>query len=311
MTDEVNSLHNLYNYAISMINIGLSPGKYIVAVSGGVDSMVLLDVLSKLPGVELVVAHFDHGIRPDSAQDRLLVERVSKEYRLPFRYAEGHLGKSASEATARAARYDFLRKVQQEANARAIITAHHQDDRIETAILNLLRGTNRRGLSSLQSSDELIRPLLPYAKEELRKYADDHNIEWREDSTNQDDIYMRNYVRHNIVPALGPEKRNQLVSILETLGETNSEIDMALVSELGHLHEGRGLNRFAFIMLPHVLAKEYMALWLRQEGIRDYDKAMLERLVVAAKTAAPSRIFDITRGARMVVYKDYLALVHV
>jgi tRNA(Ile)-lysidine synthetase-like protein len=294
-----------------MISISLSPGKYVAAVSGGVDSMVLLDLLRKIHGVELTVAHFDHGIRPDSSEDRQLVQRICNEYGLPFVYAEGHLGKKASEATARTARYSFLRKVQHDTGAQAIITAHHQDDRIETAILNLLRGTNRRGLSSLQSSDNLQRPLLAYTKEELRAYAAEHGIVWREDSTNDDDAYMRNYVRHNIVPALGAEKRAQLVRILETLGETNREIDMTLIAELDHLQDERGMNRYAFIMLPHALAREYMALWLRTEGLRDYDKATLERLVVAAKTASPSRIFDIANGVRMVVYKDYLALGHV
>jgi tRNA(Ile)-lysidine synthase len=93
-----------------MISISLSPGKYVAAVSGGVDSMVLLDLLRNIPDVELIVAHFDHGIRPDSAEDRQLVERVCAQYGVAFEYAEGHLGKKASEATARAARYSFLRR---------------------------------------------------------------------------------------------------------------------------------------------------------------------------------------------------------
>src|SRR4051794_19867846 len=117
------------------------PGSYVVAVSGGVDSMALLHYLQTRPGIKLTVAHFDHGIRDDSPEDRKLAQEVAKSYKLPFVYHEGRLGGEASEATARAARYDFLNKVRRSSQAQAIITAHHQDDLLETAILNMLRGT--------------------------------------------------------------------------------------------------------------------------------------------------------------------------
>ena len=90
------------------MKVQLEPGKYVVAVSGGVDSMSLLHALKDLPDVELVVAHFDHGIRPDSAQDRELVQKIADEYGLSFEYTQGHLGKDASEEQARKARYEFL-----------------------------------------------------------------------------------------------------------------------------------------------------------------------------------------------------------
>src|SRR5437764_343012 len=127
------------------------PGKYVVAVSGGVDSVALLDMLARSDDLKLVVAHFDHGIRKDSAKDRKFVEDLAKNYDLPFVYEEGHLGSGTSEAVARGARYDFLHRVKKSHGAQAIITAHHQDDVLETAIINLLRGTGRKGLTSLTS----------------------------------------------------------------------------------------------------------------------------------------------------------------
>src|SRR6266542_1461422 len=150
------------------MKVRVSPGKYVVAVSGGVDSMVLLDLLRQKPKLELVVSHFDHGIRPDSEEDRRLVQRIARAYGLPFVYARGNLGPKAGEALAREARYAFLRRVQQEQGAKAIITAHHQDDMLETAIMNLLRGTGRRGLSSLKSREGLLRPLLNWTKKDIR-----------------------------------------------------------------------------------------------------------------------------------------------
>src|SRR5665213_1651974 len=105
------------------------PGSYVVAVSGGVDSMALLNVLKgesrRGGGWKLVVAHLDHGIRPESAEDRRLVQATARDYKLPFVYHEGRLGAGASEAAAREARYSFLRSVQKASDAVAIVTAHH------------------------------------------------------------------------------------------------------------------------------------------------------------------------------------------
>ena len=146
------------------MKLELEPGVYVVAVSGGVDSMVLLDLLRRQKDLKLVVAHLDHGIRSDSDLDRQLVQQVASKHGLAFVYNTAQLGPGASEALARKARYNFLRRVQLATNATAIVTAHHQDDLIETAILNLLRGTGRKGLSSLGDDKHLRRPLLHVSK---------------------------------------------------------------------------------------------------------------------------------------------------
>ena len=134
--------------------------------------------------MRLTVAHYDHGIRSDSAEDRRLVQALAREYGLPFVYHSGRLGTGASEAVARQARYGFLHAVRRASAAQAVITAHHQDDVLETAILNLLRGTGRRGLGSLKSTDVVKRPLMAVSKNELLRYAEREGLRWREDSTN-------------------------------------------------------------------------------------------------------------------------------
>ena len=110
---------------VATMNVEIRPGTYVVAVSGGVDSMVLLDVLAQVPGLQLVIAHFEHGVREDSDEDLQLVESAAKHYDLPFIYERGNLGPTASEAVARAARYAFLRRVREQHAADAIVTAHH------------------------------------------------------------------------------------------------------------------------------------------------------------------------------------------
>ena len=286
----------------------VDPGRYIIAVSGGVDSMVLLDLLQGQPGVDLVVAHFDHGIRPDSSQDKELVQWAAECYGLPFEYEEGKLGPHASEAEARKARYDFLQRVKEKYHAKAIITAHHQDDLLETAILNLLRGTGRKGLTSLASRADIVRPLLPYSKQEILVYAKEHELKWREDSTNADDAYLRNYVRHQIIPKLPDDARERLLAELERTRTTNELIDTELADLLAAIADGGTLDRRAFNELPHDVAKELLATWLRQQGLTDFDKNTLERVVIAAKTKPPGMLVDLLHGNSLLVTKTQLAL---
>jgi len=299
------------------MKIDIKPGTYVVAVSGGVDSVVLLHLLvqkgQRAEGrgqskYNFVVAHFDHGIREDSKRDRGLVQELAKKYNLPFVYDQGNLGPKASEATARDARYAFLNKIKDSVGAEAIITAHHQDDVIETAIINLLRGTNRKGLTSLQSRSGLIRPFLGFSKNEIIAYAKAHKLKWREDSTNQDTKYLRNHVRHDILPKFSEAQKAQLLKHISELIQTNKKIDNALVAQFLVQPSVNELDRRWFIELPHAVAREVLASWLRQRGLTTVDKKKLEQLVIAAKTLTKGKRSDINARYYMLVEKDKLVL---
>jgi tRNA(Ile)-lysidine synthetase-like protein len=280
----------------------------VVAVSGGVDSMVLLDVLRQKPKLELVVGHFDHGIRKESVQDRKLVQRVAANYGLPFVYARGGLGSKASEALAREARYAFLRKVKEEQGAKAIITAHHQDDMLETAIMNLLRGTGRKGLSSLKSQGDLVRPLLDWSKKDIREYAEEHKLTWNEDATNADERYLRNYIRHNLVSRFSKEGREALLARIRQAAKMNEQIDALLAKDLAAQPAQDELNRSWYLQLPYAVASEMMAAWLRRNGIMQFDRHLIDRLVVAAKTAKPGKLADINAAYVLQFTKDGIKL---
>jgi tRNA(Ile)-lysidine synthetase-like protein len=290
------------------MHVELIPGRYVIAVSGGVDSVALLDLARQLPGVKLVVAHYDHGIRTDSASDRLLVQRLAATHKLPFVYDIGNLGPDTSEDTARKARYAFLQKVCTASNARSIVTAHHQDDVLETAIFNVLRGTGRKGLTALHSRGQIIRPLLHIPKYELVQYATRHSLEWREDSTNGETKYARNYIRSNIMPRLGVSGRQQLLEIVTSMHGVNQAIDSQLTTYLHTQTVSGHLDRHYFIMLSHAEAKEAIAAWLRAHGQRSFDTPKLERLVVAAKTGKSGTVADVSRGMIMIIGKYSLAL---
>ena len=275
------------------MKIAIAPGRYVVAVSGGVDSMVLLDLLCQQPGLDLVVAHFDHGVRDDSAEDRKLVARVAQKHGLHFVYQTAQLGSNASEDVARKARYAFLRHTKAEQGAAGIILAHHQDDVLETIILNLIRGTGRRGLSSLRSTEELVRPLLDVTKSELKVYATEQGITWREDSTNLDPRYQRNNLRQHTIPNMSPAQKQQLLNIYHNALQYNSELNAEIARLLDGAHQQGVYQRRWFIMLPHAIAQEVMADYLRRHGVKNIDKRLISRLVVAVKTARPHTMYDV------------------
>lgn len=287
----------------------LPKGRYVVAVSGGVDSVVLLHLLHQQPQLELVVAHFNHGIREDSDEDEVLVAKLASQYNLPFVSERGQLGANTSEAVAREARYQFLDRVLHDQGAAAIVTAHHEDDMLETAIINVLRGTGRKGLSSLGSHEHLLRPLLHLSKDDIRAYAEKHQLEWREDSTNQDEKYLRNYVRHSILTKFTPAQREQLLAIIDKAKQLNESIDELLNKELHIAIVADKISRHWFIMLSHSVAREVLLSWFRHKssGIT-IDRKTLEYLVQQAKTLSPGQRISVNKDWEIVVSKDGLAL---
>ncbi len=290
------------------MNVDVQPGVYVVAVSGGVDSVALLHMLVQQPGHRLVVAHFDHGIRPDSHLDRKLVQAIAKQHGLNFVYDEAKLGPGTSEEIARMARYAFLRQVQKATKADAIVTAHHHNDLLETAIINMIRGTNRRGLSSLRSRPGMLRPLLQIAKADLQAYAKDQGLVWREDSTNTDMRYLRNYVRHHLMRSFGDEHRTELAAHINKLHTINKELDEQLLHYLHVQPAIDRLNRADFIRLPHSVAREVMAAWLRNNGHNSFDTKTLERLIVAAKTQRSGQQIDVGNKRVLQISREHLAL---
>lgn len=291
-------------------SIDLLPGTYVVAVSGGVDSVALLDLLVKAqPKTNFVVAHYDHGIRPDSVYDRKLVQDLAKKQNLPFVYSEGKLGIGASETEARDARYSFLKQTQQASGARAIITAHHQDDALETAVININRGTGRRGITSLGDHPHMQRPLLHISKAELIDYAKEQGLVWREDSTNKDTAILRNYIRSKLDKVKNSKDYPKLVEAVKNMRRINRELD-ELIEVYLHSQDNRQLlDRQQFAQLPHELSKEVLAQWLRNQGITTFNSSLLEDLVIKCKTLSVGKTIDVDNINKIEINKDNLALV--
>lgn len=259
--------------------------KYIVAVSGGVDSVALLDMLYKTDQHQLVVAHFDHGIRPDSADDAHLVADLAEKYDLPFVSERAELGPDASEEKARDYRYSFLREVAKAHSAR-IVTAHHADDVVETIALNLTRGTGWRGLAVLDS--DIVRPLLHVNKEFLVQYAKANNLKWHEDSTNSSDKYTRNRLRRRLAD-IDQETKTKLLNLRDEQVALKKQIEHELASLVG---DGPQYDRYFFINLP----KESAIECLRHVTNARLTRPQLGRALLAIKTAKPGTIYQAGSG---------------
>jgi tRNA(Ile)-lysidine synthase len=278
------------------MEINVPPGKYIVAVSGGVDSMVLLDVLRQNPSVELVVAHFNHGIRPDSSWDEELVVRTAKSHGMPIEVGYGELGINTSEETARIKRYEFLTSLKAKYKTDKIITAHHQDDLVETAFINLLRGSGSRGLVAMLVNPNIIRPLTSVRKQQLLDYAINNGISWREDTTNTNQAYLRNYIRGNIIPLLSAKDRKNLVVNIDKVANIINEKDHLLATISQNIVKNCMISRSKFIALPGEVRSELIMYWLRQQKVKEVDKKTVEKIDVALKTASAGTRHSIKKG---------------
>lgn len=292
------------------MKVDVEAGKYVLAVSGGVDSMALLNMLSKLPEVELVVAHFNHGIRADADEDETLAMAAAKNYGWPFESAKGGLGLHTSEETARNARYIFLEIVRNRYRADSIITAHHQDDLVETAFINLLRGTGRRGLVSMAANPKVLRPLLDWTKKDILRYARQQGLEWREDSSNQDEEFLRNYIRRCVMTRLSVSQRRSIIKNLDDLTALETAINPQ-IEELSQIILKDGLiDRSSFTSLPVDLGRELVLFWLRQQRVRQPDKKTVKRLNVALRASKGGTKHPVAAGLDLLVGNDSARFSH-
>ncbi|MCA0933010.1 tRNA lysidine(34) synthetase TilS [Lutimonas saemankumensis] len=183
--------------------------KILLAVSGGIDSMVLLHLMKSVQA-DFSVAHCNFGLRnQESDLDERLVQQQTESSGIRF-FAKkfdtlGYATKNklSIQVAARELRYNWFRKLMDQKGYQFLLTAHHADDNLETFLINLSRGTGIAGLSGIpEKRNNILRPLLVFSKEEISQYARKNNISWREDHTNEETKYLRNKIRKEIVPLL-------------------------------------------------------------------------------------------------------------
>lgn len=211
----------------------LQDAKLIVAISGGIDSVVLAYLCNEL-NFNFALAHCNFNLRGEESnadQDFILdlAERLNAEVYVQNFDTQAHADeyKKSIQMAARALRYNWFDELAAQFNFDYILTAHHADDNLETFLINFTRGTGLIGLTGIPMINEsVVRPLLPFSREEIELYAKQKGIKWREDSSNASRKYLRNKLRHEVVPILKEINPNLLDSFKNTLDHLNDTADI-------------------------------------------------------------------------------------
>ena len=291
-----------------VLNFFPGSGIIIVAVSGGIDSMALLHLLAT-PGLDLsdrlVVAHFNHQLRgADSDADAEFVEQAAGQLGRPFESGSGDTRQLAAEtgdgieAAARQLRHQFFARLAKHLASRNVALAHHADDQIETFFLRLLRGAGNRGLAGMQPvalspidpGVNLVRPILGIHRAEIVAYAEEQGIAHREDASNTNTYFLRNRVRHELLPQLteqfGASVNRQIVKAMQVAGDEADCIDDFAAAWLGRAES-------PFEQLPAAVQRQVVQRQLFQLGV---DPSFY---LVEALRGEADRVIEIAPGKRL------------
>lgn len=293
----------------------------VVAVSGGADSVALAHALvalrAQLPAREiergkLILAHFNHRLRESqSDEDQRFVERMaetlgceSKIEAAPSNWQHRSREGRGLEGAARTLRYSYLRRVATSVEARYVVTAHHQDDLVETVLLRLFRGTGVGGLAGISASRELchgvglVRPLLGVSRDEIRDYLQAENLEFREDLSNNDPRYTRNRMRNRVLPLLrrefGSEVDESISRLASLAGECQEFIqdqaERLLAHSLVSRSDGQIVVQFPTepFPAPFLVRETLIQIWREMAWpLRDMTQEHWRNLADLASTGRP------------------------
>ncbi len=268
----------------------LKDKKLLLAVSGGVDSMVLLGLFYKLR-FDICVVHCNFQLRgKESDGDEMLVREICQDRYIPYfietfdtlEFAKEN--KLSIQLAARKLRYDWFQEIIS-LGFDYVLTAHHLDDNVETFLINFTRGTGLEGLTGIPAQNEnVIRPLLPFSREEIENYAKENNIQWREDSSNASDKYFRNKLRHDIVP---------------TLKELNTGFLDSFQNTLNHLQQAESLvNDASKLVYEKVVEEKENQLEIHLKPLLQFEnyKAYLYQWLKAYEFSAWNDIYDLVEA---------------
>lgn len=251
-------------------------GGALVALSGGMDSVALLHALKGLSSsrFRLCAAHFEHGIRgEDSLGDLAFAQKLCEDWEIPFFFERAEVPKIAKEsgenveACARRLRYAFFEKIRLREGLPVTVTAHHLRDQAETLLLNLVRGSALRGMRGLGGQPGVLRPFLGVTKAEIGRYVRENGLSWREDLSNADERYARNFIRREVLPLLrrlNPEMERALGRAAREAAEDETFLSTLALEYLRGNEGAEGL-RFDF-GAPLPVLKRAARFFLQRDG---------------------------------------------
>ena len=285
----------------------------LIAASGGIDSTVCIHLLHRL-NLNISLAHCNFNLRKkDSELDELFVKEEAQNFLIPYfvknfdtaNYAKTN--RLSIQLAARELRYEWFAELMSVNNFDYLITAHHLDDSLETFLINLTRGTGLDGLTGIPAiNNKIIRPLLPFTREEIETFADEHNIEWREDNSNSQTKYLRNKLRHDVIPVLKDLNRNFMHSFAKTLDNLKGSEQIikdrieSISNEIGGLHGD--IHRFSIDKIKMLSnPKAYLFELFRGYGFTDW-----KEIISLLDAQSGKQIFSKTH--RLLKDRDFLLL---
>ncbi len=296
---------NLYNHVKKYVNAHdmAEPGDCIVAgISGGADSVCMLHLLTRLRKeipFRLAAVHVNHGLRAEAGEDAAYVEKLCGQWGIPFYLREADVAGCAAsqklslEEAGRLLRYQAFQEVLGEirdGDRGRIAVAHNADDRAETMLFHVFRGSGLKGLSSIRPVREaVIRPLLCVGREQIESYLAAAGIVWREDATNGEDVYARNKIRHHILPFAQQEICGRAVSHMGELADILAETEDYLARETGRLYDiyvrediERRSDRDKAAETSDETGNVYGEVEIELDGFRGEDVVMQKRILLRA-----------------------------
>ena len=291
---------------INKYNLIQKGDKIVIGVSGGPDSMCLLDSLYCLKeklGIEIFVAHINHMIREEADEETEYVKEYCKNKNIKCYVKKADVEKLAkeqklgTEEMGRKIRYEFFNEVAQKENANKIATAHNLNDNVETVLMNILRGSGISGLKGIEISRketniEYIRPIRECERQEIEKYCEEQDLDPRIDKTNFENEYTRNKIRNILIPYIKKEFNPNIINTLNRLSE--------LVGEEEEYIEKQVERNFEDLKLAE--SKEEIVLDLKK--FNKLEKVIKSRLVLYTIMS----IFGTTKGIEKVHVDDIIKL---
>ena len=282
--------------------------RWLVAVSGGADSVALLRLLVNKGFSNLIICHLDHRLRGRaSTEDAKFVERLAAELELPCEVAKADVRKrmteykESMETAARMARHEFFGICAKKHRCARILLAHHADDQAETVLWNLLRGSH--GLKGMQTEQKILtesgmvleihRPLLEIRRAELVEWLASNHHRWREDASNAQAVAIRNRLRHEALPLLAEiSSRDPVAALVRGAKDTAENHDLMrwAASQVNVLDPQGRLHVRVLQNLPHALQRTLVADFLKVAGVDQLDHDLLERALMLLDPNSPPAV---------------------
>ena len=291
-------MENLKKYLSKELNISKNE-VLTLSVSGGVDSMVMLDVMNTF-GYKLLVVNFDHQKRSESALDAKLVSDYCKLKNIPFVCEKLNISGTNFQEKASTLRKEKLEKIALNNNSKYIFTAHHADDLLETILMKISRGSNLYGYAGMQkhitsNGFHYIKPLLHISKDEIIEYSKSRNIAYLEDNTNSDDVYTRNRYRHHIIPQMKIENPVVLDKIISFSNQLASAFYAIRKQSSNFLKDAKKVNITEFNNLDLPVKLDCLAIILEMYNIAPTE-IQLNKLLSLVENKKPNIAYSINKN---------------